>query len=131
MDDIQDKGPVLEPEKSDLEQQLDSLRHLVTSVLILLLVVSGTFNIFLLRQYRSTAKDLDRFRPFAANVINGYSHNEGPAIESFVRSALEFGKTHKDYEQILAKYGLKQGSVPPPQNMPAATPAPGLTAPKK
>jgi len=131
MDEIPEKGPLLEPENQTLQQEIDGLRHLLTSVLILLLVVSGTLNIFLLRQYRTASKDLDRFRPFAANVVGNWGRGEGQAIESFVRNALEFSKTHKDYEQILARYGLKQGSVPPPQNMPTAAPAPGITAPRK
>jgi hypothetical protein len=127
MDDLPEKSPALDLETSNLQQQYDSLRQLVISLLILLLVVSGTFNIYLLRQLRSTSKDLTSYQPFAANVITSYQKGDGPAVEAFVRNVAEFSRTHPDFAPILAKYGIKATSftppvVPPANTSPAASP---------
>ncbi|HVV00700.1 MAG TPA: hypothetical protein VHH88_05015 [Verrucomicrobiae bacterium] len=130
MDEFSNKDAGVEVGESALQDQVNSLRQLVVSLLILLLIVSGTFNIYLLRQYRSTSKDLTAYRPFAANVVNSYQKGDGPAAEAFVRNISEYGRTHPDFEKILAKYGIKLGSVPAPV-APTAASAPASAPVKK
>jgi hypothetical protein len=106
-------------ENAALQGQIDSLRSIVTSLLILLFIVSGTLNIYLWRQFQTTSKDLDGFRPYAMNVLNGYQKGDGPAVEGFVRSLVEFSQKNPDFSPILIKYGLKAGQF--------GSPATGLT----
>ena len=130
MDELPNSGFTAEPAAPTLQQQYDSLRQLVTSMLILLLIVSGTLNIFLWRQYRYINKDLENFRPMAANVINGYNKGDGPAIDQFVRNIGEYGRTHPDIEPILTKYGIKPTTATPPATAPA-NPHPTALPPAK
>ncbi|HOX56512.1 MAG TPA: hypothetical protein P5205_06490 [Candidatus Paceibacterota bacterium] len=111
---------------NDLQAQHDSLRHLVVSILILVIVISGTLNIFLLRQWRSSSKDLAAIRPQAAQMINDYQKVSGPLMTDFIKKITEYGRVHPDFAPILAKYNLKPAI---PTNLPPVAPAP--VAPKK
>ena len=125
MDNLDNKTSV-QPDANDLQRQYDALRHLVVSILILVVVISGTLNIYLLRQWRSTSKDLAAIRPQAAQMIAEYQKVSGPLMQDFVKKITEYGRTHPDFVPVLAKYGLKPST---PTNPPPATPA--TTAPKK
>ena len=124
MDTLDNKTSV-QPDLSDLQPQYHALRHLVVSLLILVVVISGTFNIYLLRQWRSTSKDLTAIRPQAAQMIADYQKS-GPLMQDFLKKVTEYGRSHPDYAVVLTKYGLKPGA---PNNPPPMTPT--TAAPKK
>ncbi len=124
MDTLDGKTSV-QPDSTDLQAQYDALRHLVVSILILVVVIIGTLNIYLLRQWRSTSKDLAAIRPQAAQIISDYQKS-GPLIQDFIKKITEYGRTHPDFTPVLAKYGLKPTT---PTNPPP--PAPSAATPKK
>jgi hypothetical protein len=147
MDEIETK-PVTQStqlsEAPDLRAQYESLRHLIVSVLILLIVVSGTFNIYLLRQFRYAGKDLEGFKPYAQETMMNYQKGDGPAVENFLGRIVDYGRTHPDFAPILKKYRINPGpatggapmALPPPGSTPKASgpAAPALapaSAPKK
>ena|SRR5947208_1130606 len=125
MDEIEAKT-LEQTEPSDLQVQFDSLRHFILSVLILIIVVSGTLNIYLLYQFKSTGRELESVRPMVQNLRNGYNRGDGPAIERFVRESMEYGKTHPDFTPYLDKYGLRP---PPGATAPMPMTAPVMKAP--
>jgi hypothetical protein len=125
MDNFDNKTPIQAGE-NDLQAQFDALRHLVTSTLILVIVVSGTFNIYLLRQWRTVSKELAQIRPQAAQIITDYQKS-GPMMDDFVNKITDYGRTHADFAPIMAKYNLRPagatGALPaPPASSPAAKP---------
>jgi hypothetical protein len=134
MDTLENKTPA-QNEVTELREQVESLRHLVGSMLILLVVVSGTFNIYLLRQWKTSKNDLAVFKPQAANLIASYQKNEQPAVETFIKKMVEYGQTHPDFVLILNKYQIKAAPPPPGVASPVppvpggATPATGGPAP--
>ena len=71
------------------------------------IVISGTFNIYLLRQWRTASKDLAGIRPQAAQMIAEYQKVSAPLMTDFVKKITEYGRTHPDFAPVLAKYGLK------------------------
>src|SRR5437868_9080079 len=112
MDEIENKPATqaAQPiETVDLRQQYEALRHLVISVLILLIVVSGTLSVYLLRQYRNTSKDLEGFRPYAQNIIGTYQNGDGPAVQNFIGRVVDYGRTHPDFVPILKRYNISPG----------------------
>jgi hypothetical protein len=112
---------------SALQAQFDSLRHLLVSVLVLLIIVSGTLWIYLMRQVKDTSKALEDIRPQATNMIAQYDKAR-PVLDKFVANLQEFGRTHPDFVPILTKYGLK------PAGTLGATPntsVPTTSSPKK
>ena len=127
MDNLDNKTPI-QTSESDLQAQYDALRHLVTSTLILVIVISGTFNIYLLRQWRSVSRELAQMRPQAAQLIADYQKS-GPLMDDFVNKITDYGRTHADFAPILAKYNLRPAGA---TGAPAATPvSPPAVKPKK
>ena len=126
MDNLDTKTPI-QPGGNDLQAQCDALRHMVVSVLILVIVISGTLNIYLLRQWRSVSKDLAGIRPQAAQMIAEYQKVSGPLMTDFVKKITEYGRTHPDFAPVLAKYNLKPAG---PTGAAPATASPPV-APKK
>lgn len=135
MDEIEHKTvstPALDT--PDLREEIESLRHLIGSILILLVVISGTLTIYLLREMKNTSAQLDAFRPGATNMIAVYQKQQAPAMDDFIKKITQYGQTHKDFEPILFKWGLKTtGPTAPLTGAPpaAAIPSPANTVPKK
>ncbi len=121
MDILENKMTAPGP-STELQAQCDSLRHLVVSILVLLIIISGTFTIYLLRQWKYTRNDLASFRPQATNAIAQYEKNRA-AMDDFVNKITDYGKTHPDFAPIMAKYGLGKPG--------ASTATPPVVAPAK
>jgi hypothetical protein len=105
----------------DLQAQFDALRHLVTSILILVVVISGTLNIYLLRQWRTVSKELAQMKPQAKQMFDDYKRS-GPLMDDFVKKLTVYGRTHPDFAWIVAKYNLRPagttGAPPAPTDKP-------------
>ncbi len=125
MDNPETTSPI-QPAANNLQEQFEALRHLIVSILILVVVISGTLNIYLLRQWRSTSKDLASIRPQAAQMINDYQKYSGPLMNDFIKKVTEYGHNNPDYLPILSKYGIKPTATGAP---PATTTAPKSSAP--
>ena len=125
MDNFDDKTPV-QPAATDVQVQLDAMRHLIVSVLILVVVVSGTLTIYLLRQWRTVSKELAVVRPQATQMIADYQKNSVPLMSDFLKKVTDYGRTHPDYMPVLAKYNIKPGAA---TGAPPAAATSPLTAP--
>ena len=131
MDNIEN-SPAPEPNANaesnptDWQEAYDSLRQLVVSLLVMLIVVSGTLTMFLLRQYRWAQTDLTGVRQQVSVMAIEYKRTTEPVINDFVGKLVEYSKTHPDFNPVLAKYGIKPGgatgSPPPAATAPTALP---------
>ena len=126
MENLDNKLP-LQASDNDLLAQFSALRHMVTSILILVIVISGTFNIYLLRQYRSVSRELAQMRPQAEQILAEYQQKSGPLMDDFVNKITEYGRTHADFAPIMAKYNLKPAGA---TSVPAVAPAPAAKSKK-
>ncbi len=115
---------------SELQQECDGLRQLLVSVMVLMIVLSGAINIFLLRQLKYARQDLQAYRPQAVQLMNDYNRAIGPMIVKFGQRMAEFGAHNPKFVPILTKYGIRPASGPAPSApaaggaVPAATPPP-------
>jgi len=127
MDNIDNPTPAPASELSDLQQQIDSLRHVVVSALVLIIVLSGGINLYLLRQVSYSRKDLAVVQAQAGPVINEYLTNSGPQMDLFIGRLAEYSRVHPDFHDISLRYGLdKVTNSPLPASRalaPASTPA--------
>ncbi len=98
-----------ETDPSRLRAEIDSLRHLVVSLLILLLVVSGTLSIYLLRQWRTSQTELKTLR----GMVDQYTKEDLPLITNYAAKLTEYGRTHTNFVPILQKYGLDSAQTSP------------------
>src|SRR5215471_5746728 len=95
-----------------LQSQFDSLRRQIFIILVLLVVVSGTLNIFLLRQWRYASTDARTLKEQSAPIFAEYQKSSGPRIDEFVKRVTEYGWTHPDFRPIQMKYNLSTSAPP-------------------
>ncbi|MEI9959661.1 MAG: hypothetical protein WDM76_00615 [Limisphaerales bacterium] len=88
----------------DLSAQIAALRRQVFTLLLALIVVSGTLTVYLYRQARLTGKDLANLQPQAKQVITAFNQNRA-AMESFMQQLNAYALTHPDFQPVLRKYG--------------------------
>ncbi len=55
------------------QAQFEDLRHLVVSILVLVVIMSGTFSVFLLRHWSQTRRDLAAYRTDASVFVEAYN----------------------------------------------------------
>src|SRR5579862_2270929 len=100
----------------------ESLAQFVFSVLVLVIVVSGTLNILLLRLWKNSREDVRNYRPQFQAIVQTYQNTEKATVDRAQKALCDFGANNPDFVPILTKYGFR----------PSATmPAPPLGAPKK
>ena len=133
-------------ELSEVRTQLEDLKHLVVSTLVLLLIVSGAFNLYMLRQWRFSKTDLASARPQVQQIVAEFNKSSA-SMSDFIKRLAEYGRSHPDFAPIVAKYRLNDlagkvsappATAAPPAIAPAATPgaaapaaAPGAASNKK
>lgn len=133
MDDLEPKSsplspgfsPAPRPTLEDLEREHVSLRQLLISSLLLMIVVSGTLNLFLLRQARYVRQDLANVKPQVSQMVAEYNKVSAPAISNFAFRLADFAKKNPDFMPVVVKYGLSSTGVPPAK---ATAPIPASAA---
>jgi hypothetical protein len=118
MDNLENNLPT-RPEGEPLTTQYDSLRQLVVCILVLLIVISGTLNVFFLRQARTSRQELDAFRLQVNAMTAQYQKSVSPAMEEFVRKLGEFGRSHPEFMPILNRHISTPGNPGPAPAAPA------------
>lgn len=111
-------------EVNNVQAHFDALQHLVVSILILVVVISGTLNIYFLRQWRTVSKDLAAIRPQATKMIADYQKTSAPLMNDFVKKLTDYGRTHPDFAPLLAKYNLQTAAATGATAAPPASPVP-------
>ncbi len=110
---------------SDLAGRVAALQRQVFTLLLALIVISGTLAAYLGYESHHFGKDNNTIR---TQVIQPYQQKL-PAIEGFVSQLVAYGQTHPDFrQQVLVKNGIVTVTNPPAK--PAAAPA-APAAPKK
>jgi hypothetical protein len=121
-----------------LQEQFEGVRQLTLSALVLVLVIAGAFDLFLLRQYKNENAELAAAHANVDQFMSDWQKRQQPAIENFLQELSRYGQTHPDLGPILTKYSLRPPaagagpgpSTPSPMNLPTGlTGAPPAPAP--
>jgi hypothetical protein len=111
---------------STTSAQIAALQLQVFSLLVALIVVSGTLTVFLYRQASIAGKDYAAIQPQAEQIKTAYAQNQSLMV-GFVNALVAYGQTHPEYRPVLQKYGIA-----PVPGVPAGAPAAAApAAPKK
>jgi len=78
---------------------------MIGTVLVLLLIVSGTFSVFLYYQVRIANRELEAGR----QQLNKIETQQ----QQIIQRMTDFGRIHADFAPILAKYGITATSAAP------------------
>ena len=116
-------------ELSELRDQYNHLQQLVSSLLLVLIVISGTLTIFLLRQWRFVKAELDVVTPQAVQLLTEHTNNYA-MTQDFVKKLAEYGRTHPDFSPITTRYHLND-LLSKPGTGSITSSLPASAAPKK
>ena len=97
---------------ADSNPEISALQRQVFSLLIALLIVSGTVTTYLYRQASLTGKDVEAIKPQAQRIIGVFNQNQKLMV-SFVNQLVAYSQAHPDFRPILLKYGINPAAVPP------------------
>ncbi|MGA9450483.1 MAG: hypothetical protein WBW41_03960 [Verrucomicrobiia bacterium] len=100
------------PAPADLSEQVAALQRQVFTLLLALIVVSGTLVAYLGYQSHHLGKDIDAIKPQATQLVQVYRQNL-PAMTNFVDRLVSYGQQHPDFRPILQKYGLNLSATAP------------------
>ncbi|MGB8167535.1 MAG: hypothetical protein WCF18_08585 [Chthoniobacteraceae bacterium] len=110
---------------TDTNSEIEALKRQVFSLLLALIVVSGTVTTYLFYQSSAAGNELNNIRPQATQIINAFNQNQA-LMNSFISQLVEYGKAHPDFRPVLLKYGIV-----PTGTAPMAPAAAAPAAPKK
>jgi hypothetical protein len=95
------------PAPAELSDQIAALRCQVFTLLLALVVISGTLTAYLFYQWWIFGKDVAANKPQAVQIIQGFNQNR-PRLENFVNQVIAYGQTHPEFQQqVLNKYNIK------------------------
>jgi len=121
-------GPTIE----ELQQQVRTLQTFLIATLAVLVLLSGSLNLFVLRQVSMVSKQSEETQKF----VTDYETASVPVITEFLNKLTAASKTNADVARLLTKYNIQQTVAKP--GTPGLSPAPAATpgtlpaaAPKK
>lgn len=124
--DNTENTPAPTDKTAELQHQVDSLRQLVGSVLVIVFILAGALNIYFWRQLRAVNSELTPLKKQSAEITAEMTKVNNAANE-FARRLVEYGKTHPDFMPVLNKYNLHEvpatGAAPAKATAPAPAPA--------
>jgi len=109
-------------EAESWQQAFQWLRNLFVVVLILLVVLSGSLNLYLYRQVSLANRQLNETRPGIERMVTDYQTKTFPVISTVVSNLQGFAKANPEFGTTVLNRYLGSNSLP-------ATPAPKATPP--
>jgi len=91
----------------DSESEIAAVKSQLFTLLLALIVVSGTLTVYLYREARVTGRDLNA----SAQLIENVKQNQA-LIVTFANQLAAYGQTHPDIRPLLAKYGIPLTGLP-------------------
>jgi len=93
---------------TDNNNEIAALKNQVFTLLVALIVISGTLTVYLYRQVSLTRKDIAQM-----DTAIQMGNRNAVAIDTFVGRLVAYGQKHPDYQPVLKKYGIPLQPVAP------------------
>lgn len=77
----------------------------MTTLLLAMVVLSGTLTVYLYQQQRYAVQDRDVTKQAVTQLLQGFQQQQKPIMENFLGKLQEYGKTHPNFVPLLTKYG--------------------------
>jgi predicted negative regulator of RcsB-dependent stress response len=86
--------------------QISALQRQVFTLMLILIVVSGTLVAYIYYQSRQLSKTIEATQQQAVQIAKLYNQ-DFPVVQSLVKQLAAYGQTHPDFQQaVLKKYGI-------------------------
>jgi hypothetical protein len=100
---------------TELSDQIAALRRQTFTLLLALIIVSGTLAAYFCYQSRIMSQNIESTKPQAMQIVQNYNQTV-PIIQSIIKQLVAYGQTHPDFQQqVLKKYGITPQTVAPPK----------------
>jgi hypothetical protein len=97
--------------QSGVSEQIAALQHQVFTLMLVLVVVSGTFVAYVYYQSRQLSKTIELTRQQAAQIAKVYNQ-DFPVVQALVKQLAAYGQAHPDFQQaVLKKYNITPQTV--------------------
>jgi hypothetical protein len=93
-------APESRPEPPAVPAEYQALRIQVQGIVIALLVMAGSLNVYLWKQLSLVNRQAIELTDFITN----YTEKNAPQMDKFVAGLRDFEKTHPDIQPLLSKY---------------------------
>ena len=100
-------SPVVTPDSNQLAQAVETLRRQFQTTLIILIILSGAINLYLLRQFTTLRKEIAVVEPQVKKMASDFERVTRPLMNSFLKQLTDYAQTHPDFRPLLAKYNIK------------------------
>jgi len=108
MDDLQSGKPAVTDPVEELQGTVGALRALFHVVLVALIVMSASLNLFMFRQVSALNKQVAEMTRY----LNDYNSNSVPLMEKVVNGLTDYSKSHPDFAPVMRKYLGGGGAAP-------------------
>lgn len=81
--------------------EIAALKNQVFTLLVALIVVSGTLTVYLYRQVSLAGKDIA-----AGQQLTSVLNQNEAAVQTFVTRLVAYGQKHPEFVPVLKKYGI-------------------------
>lgn len=92
---------------ADLQDNVAALQRQLFSLLLALIVVSGTLTVYLYRQASLIHKDIEAIKGDrqVENIVYTFNQNRA-GMQTFLNELNDYAKTHPDFQLLLQKNGM-------------------------
>ena len=98
-------------EQLGVSEQIAALQHQVFTLMLILLIVSGTFVAYVYYQSRQLGKTIETSRLQAAQIAKVYNQ-DFPVVQSLIKQLAAYGQAHPDFQQaVLKKYNITPQTI--------------------
>ena len=91
----------------DNNAEMAALKNQVFTLLVALIVVSGTLTVYLYRQVSLSNKDIAQ-----SQQVLGIAVKKNDAVAAFVNQLAAYGQKHPEFVSVLRKYNIPPGGIP-------------------
>jgi hypothetical protein len=84
-----------------MNEEITALKNQVFTLLVALVVVSGTLTVFLYRQTTVAGKDLAQ-----AQLLESAINSREVAMNNFLGQLVAYGEKHPEFKPLLINYGM-------------------------
>ena len=99
------ESEISSPAPVELTDQIAALRRQMTTLLLALIVVSGTLTVYLSYQSHVVGKEIDAVRPQALQVMKVFNQ-ASLVVGKLLPQLVAYGQAHPDFQPILKKHGI-------------------------
>ena len=89
------------PAPVELTDQIAALRRQMITLLLALIILSGTLTVYLWYQSRITGKEVSLIRPQVLQMMNVLNRSS-----LVVGELVTYGQTHPNFQPVLKKHGI-------------------------